>query len=312
MSITLPAVGESVLCSDFAREQRIDPRGSGLAPDVLVVVEVPEPWPKPVRTHPELVALCRAGAEHPERVRLLAAVPHDPDRRRVIAFRPAPGGMTRAERELGGDSTDAMGALRAVMAAEPATDSVATAARTVLICTQGSHDVCCGTRGADLAERMAASDPELELFRVSHTGGHRFAPTAMTLPDGRMWAYLDEPLLAGILDRSTSATEAAPHCRGWWGARGPAAQVAEAAVLAEVGWDLDRMSRSTRVVGSDDEGDGGRSGTTVTVDTEVGRWMVAVEPGRLVATVTCGAPGGLPAKQAREWKVVGLDRRSHR
>ena len=301
MTVTLPAVGESVLCADFARAQRLDPRGTGLAPDVLVVVEVPEPWPKPVRAHPELVDLCRAAAEHPERVRLLAALPHDPHRRRVIAFRPAPGGMTRAERELGGDP---MAALTAALAEETTPVTTTSGPRTVLICTQGSHDVCCGTRGAALADRIVAADPELEVMRVSHTGGHRFAPTAMTLPDGRMWAYLDAGALVGILDRSTPAAEAARSCRGWWGARGARSQVAETAVLAEVGWDLDSVARSTTVDGPED----GDAATTVTVDSGLGRWTVAVEPGRLVATVSCGAPGGLPAKQAREWRVVGIDR----
>lgn len=297
MSIPLPAPSESVLCADFARDQRIDPRGSGLTPEVVVLVEVPEPWPKPVRVHPDLVELCRISADHHERVRLLAAVPHDPDRRRVIAFRPAPGGMTRAECELG---DDAASGLRDVLAVEPRPIAVGSGPRTVLVCTQGSHDVCCGVRGVELADWAEAELPELELFRVSHTGGHRFAPTAMTLPDGRMWAFLDEPLLAGIVSQSVPAADAAAHSRGWWGARGGPAQVAEAAVFAEVGWSLDGIGRTTAVQRRDD------GGATAVVETADRSWTVEIEPGRLVPTVACGAPGGLPVKQVREWRVTGI------
>jgi len=297
MSIPLPSISESVRCADFSRQQRLDPRGSGLAPDVVVLVEVPEPWPKPVRNHPELIELCRAATAHPERVRLLAAVPHDAVRCRVIAFRPAPGGMTRAESELGDDR---LTALQAVLAATPHPVAVGSGPRTLLICTQGSHDVCCGTRGVALAEWAEASLPELELYRVSHTGGHRFAPTAMTLPDGRMWAYLDEELLTGILTHSLPPAEAAPYSRGWWGARGGPAQVAEAAVFSEVGWGLDRIERTATVERSDD------GAATVMVATADRSWTVTIDPGRLVPAVACESPGGLPAKQAREWLVTSV------
>lgn len=264
-----------------------------------MVVEAPEPWPKPAGNHPELVELCREGVEHPERVRLLAAVPHDPDRRRVFAFRPAPGGMRRAEAELGGDPVAALGTV--LTAETPAIVAGGSGPSTLLICTQGSHDVCCGTRGVELAGWAEAALPEVEVFRVSHTGGHRFAPTAMTLPDGRMWAYLDPELLAGIISQSVSSAEAAPFSRGWWGARGGPAQVAETAVFAAVGWEFDRIERTTSVERSTDDGS-----ASVVVETPDQIWRVAVEPGRLVPTVSCEAPGGLPSKQAREWRVIEI------
>ena len=77
----------------------------------------------------------------------------------------------------------------------------------VLICTQGSHDICCGSEGTKLADELEQRAPGLNVFRVSHTGGHRFAPTAMTLPDGRMWAYLDADTTLSILELTGQPVE---------------------------------------------------------------------------------------------------------
>lgn len=293
-AVALPGHDETVLCADFARDNRIDPGGTALAPDVVVVVEVPEPWPKPVAKHESLVELVRLAAEHPEQVRLLAAIPHDESSPRVIAFRRAPGGMVRSDLPLGEQPT---AALRAVLLADTGEFvSIDGAHRTILVCTQGSHDVCCGTQGEDAA---AAFDAEFdaEVFRVSHTGGHRFAPTAMTLPDGRMWAYLTTDHMSCILNRE-SATAVAARSRGWWGVPTGPAQIAERAVFAEQGFGFDEEPRSVSVV---EDCDGVH---VATVSTAERSWVVRVSIGREVPTIACSKPGGLPVKPGREWTVV--------
>ncbi len=64
----------------------------------------------------------------------------------------------------------------------------------LLVCTNGRRDACCAVRGRPLALAAAASHPG-RVWEVTHTGGHRFAPTAILLPWGRILARLD-PLLA--------------------------------------------------------------------------------------------------------------------
>ncbi len=292
-SIPLPLASESIRCVDFAMSNNVDPGGTALHPEILVVVELPEPWPKPVGRHELLVDLVAAVFDRPENIRLLAAVPHGPAPR-VISFRPSVTGMMRSEQPLGDDS---LAALEAVLDV-PGTDvDTATGDRTILVCTQGSHDMCCGVDGERLATELEKTRPDLELFRVSHTGGHRFAPTAMTLPDGRMWAYLTTELADGIIDRT--ATDTAPQCRGWWGAPTGRAQMAERAVFEQLGFVADQLERTVTVgVGEDPN----------LVDVVAGdrRWLVRVEPGRDVPTISCEMPGGEPVKPGREWDVISI------
>ena len=304
LPVTLPADDEAVHCADFARAHSIDPGGTALAPDVIVLVEVPEPWPKPVAKHDELVDLVRTAAEHPEQVRLLAAVPHDTDLRRLIAFRPVAGGMTRVDLEL--DLADPTATLHAALGPDDARVVLVdepTERRTILVCTQGSHDVCCGTEGAWLADELEAGHDDVEVFRVSHTGGHRFAPTAMTLPDGRMWAYLTPDSVESIMSRKGDTSELADTSRGWWGVPTGPAQIAERELFAELGWALDRFERTVTVVDDPD----GRYRVRVEVDESgVAPREVVIEVGRAVPAIACDKPGGVPAKPRHEWRVVSI------
>ena len=294
MTISLPLASESVRCVDFAIANTVDPGGSALAPDVVVLVEVDEPWPKPVGKHEAMVELVRACQEWPENVRLLAAVPQSDDPLRVIAFRPAAGGATRSERPM---CADPVGALQEVLDdTSPATAFVGEGITSMLVCTQGSHDVCCGIDGAAFAD-WAEQNLDVEVFRVSHTGGHRFAPTAMTLPDGRMWAYLDPASATEIIDTRSDAGNVANRCRGWWGAPTGPAQVGERAVFAAKGFSLDSQQRSVMV-------EDGVDASTVRVVVDDATYEVTVALGREVPTIMCSAPGGQPVKPGREWVVT--------
>ncbi len=294
MTIQLPLESESIRCVDFAKSIGLDPVGTALAPDVVVIAEVDEPWPKPVGKHEAMAELVRIAQERPEQIRLLAAVPMTDQPHRVIAFRPTAAGMTRSERLL---CADPIGALHGALD-DPAPTVVETSdgLTTALVCTQGSHDICCGVDGLAFAE-WAEAESGLEVFRVSHTGGHRFSPTAMTLPDGRMWAYLDAASTTSIIERR-DAVDVAQQCRGWWGAPTGPAQVGERAVFAELGFDTDTLPR--RVSVSDEA-----SGASL-VEVQVGSdtYEVVVTRGREVPTIACEAPGGQPVKPGQEWVVT--------
>jgi len=55
---------------------------------------------------------------------------------------------------------------------------------------------------------------EIPLAWPRRSGGHRFAPTALLLPEGTLWAYLDLDLLVGVSDRSLDVDEAVRLYRG--------------------------------------------------------------------------------------------------
>ena len=300
-AVTLPSETAVLRCADFSRTHEVDPGGTALAPDVVLLVEVAPPWPKPAAKHETLRRFVKAAAASSETIRVLAAVPHDLDRPRLLAFRRTPTGLTRAEVGIG---TDPVADLRAALLPEAGVAVPADSGpRTVLICAHGSYDVCCGTRGVELADWADAALTGVEVFRVSHTGGHRFAPTAMTLPDGRMWAYLTPERLQAVLERTMEPAAAARLSRGWWGAPTGPPQAAERAVFAEEGWAVDGAPRTVGVeLGAD-----GRSVVEVRIGERA--WTVTVEPGREIPTIACEAPGGLPAKSGREWRVTRIVRR---
>ena len=295
----LPAVDETMRCADHARGLALDPAGTAIQADVLIAAEVPLPWPKPVFAHEALAGVREAMGTSPVPARVLAAVPRDPalglD---VVAYHREPWG---AERQVW--RTDEAGVAATAVAllegeqpthADDVTSDVAHVAE-VWICTQGSHDLCCGSDGTRFAADVDGQWDDVVVRRVSHTGGHRFAPTAVTLPDGRMWAYLDPDGLRDILTRGGDAASVADRCRGWWGAPTGPAQVAERALLVHEGWTWEQAPRTAEVVG---EADG-----VVTVEVTAGEgglrtWIAQVRAGREVPTIACRY-GGVKANHCR-------------
>jgi hypothetical protein len=312
----------SLRCAALARADGYRPGGSAASAAAFVLVETPLPWPKDVADHPRLAPLAPVAAEHG--ARLQAVVPDGttpPGAVRVVVYRRPAGGLGpfvrfgRHERVVVGDRlATGVAALLAEAAADPADGAAADGDGPVdvLVCTHGRRDVCCGSDGMrTYAELVALALPGVRLWRTSHTGGHRFAPTAVTFPDGRAWASVDGALLAGIVTRSVDATVASAHDRGGAAFDDPYVQAADGAVLGVEGWrwlDAVRRAESTpladdrrqvTLTGVDGTADGGR-------ETIVYRAEVAVS--RVVPVPDCGKPLDEARKSSPEFEVVALDR----
>ena len=112
--------------------------------------------------------------------------------------------------------------------------------RDFFICTHGSVDACCATEGYPVYQLLRAMSDRpgssVRTWRCTHFGGHRFAATALELPDGRYWARLKAQMLAGLVHRRGDARDLRPHYRGWSALAEPLWQVAEAELLARAGW----------------------------------------------------------------------------
>lgn len=108
----------------------------------------------------------------------------------------------------------------------------------LLVCTNGRRDVCCAVRGRPVAHAAEAVHPG-RVWETSHTGGHRFAPTAVLLPSGRTLARIGAADAIAALEaaavRQMPATLVGPvHDRGL-SALHPAVQAAESTVRAATG-----------------------------------------------------------------------------
>ena len=310
----LPEADETVRCADHARRVAIDPGGTAIRADRVVVVETGLPWPKPVFGHPTLREIDPLFKSARRLTRLLACQPDSLPSTGVWVFDRLDDhtGQRTRERRFDVSSPNDLLELCDCLAAEAVGDALTSGSvqptfdgtmsePAVLICTQGSHDVCCGSDGARLAMAcenlvLPAGSVPPRIFRVSHTGGHRFAPTAMTLPDGRMWAYLGAETVVDVLTASGDADHLAQYCRGWWGADRGMPQMAERAVFAEIGFAIDRTRRTINETSP--------GSFVVTVDDGTGgetSWSVAVEAVREVPTIACRQPGGQPVKVAQEY-----------
>ena len=293
----LPDANTALRCSVFSRDLGIDPIGTAFHCDQVLVVELPLPWPKPVGQHPMLGDSMRAASDAPYPTKMLVAQPRSGgDGIRVTRWRRLSVGATKAVHLVA--DVDELATLVGLLAtARNGSASLIAeehpAPPAILVCTQGSHDVCCGTEGTRFADEIARELPGLDVYRVSHTGGHRFAPTAMTLPSGRMWAWLDRALLTSILEQSGDVREVAKSMRGWWGAnRGPG-QAAERVAFMEDGWDWESQPRMVHHVADDD----------IVVSSSSGDRRYQVTVSREVPIISCRADGGLPAKVGYEYSV---------
>ncbi len=174
----------------------------------------------------------------------------------------------------------------------------------LLVCTHGRRDVCCGSRGTDLARRLAALPAlrEMRHWRTSHTGGHRFAPTFLLLPQGTAWAFADIQLVQQVVERSVRFAEVAGHYRGCAGLPGPHVQVLERAVLSVVGWDLLDACRSGHLTGETSS----NGGQVTRLQAGAHSWEGVVRPGRTMPIPNCIRSQGEPTKAVTEWTVSDL------
>ena len=158
---------------------------------------------------------------------------------------------------------------------------------TLLVCTNGRRDVCCAVRGRPLAAHAARAAPG-RVWEVSHTGGHRFAPTAVLLPWGQTFARLDDQGALWVLAASDSGHVPAEllgptHDRGRSSVPSPA-QCAESHVRLETG----ETRLAALWAGQPQPTDGGWDVMVTHADGR--RWHVAVtrEPAGRTRPESCG------------------------
>jgi hypothetical protein len=273
-------------CSTWTREEGVDPVGSAGSYAGFLLVEWPLPWPRDVSEIPELEPVAAAARKAGHRLQALVPVPGRGPAR-VVHYRwdADRGRFEGREAPAGGD---AAGVALALLAGREPPGTGPVAGPDVLICGHGRRDRCCGSLGTSLQEDVARAGrlpADVRLWRTSHTGGHRFAPTAIVLPEGTCWGYLDAGAVAGIVTREGPAIEQTPRYRGCAGLASGAVQALERDVLAEVGWDLlDRPRRG------EEDGDGT---VRLSVDEPGGRtrtWQARVRVSRVLPVPQCGQP----------------------
>jgi hypothetical protein len=250
------------MCSLFARSEGEDPIGTAGSHDLYVLIELPPPWlglwTEPRAASQPLLDALQGPWERGVRLRPLALAP-DPrhsraGHRRVIFYARPEDPFSRFEKEDYLVPEDQVAPLLQTRLNRPAELARFGAyvedtahMRDLLICTHGNVDACCGKFGYRAYRRLreehaTLADAALRVWRCSHFGGHRFAPTALDLPEGRYWGHLTEEAMAALARRAGSVATLRRHYRGWGALQTPFEQVVEREAWAHEGWDWTEYS----------------------------------------------------------------------
>lgn len=327
---------EKVRCAEAHAAQEADPAGTAPHWDAVMAIEIPSPWPRdisacePFASLTDEVAATIAGADgriwRPQGL----VCEKGCDSIRLIAFERGSGSAGPfATREWFLPAADAA-ALADLAGALVDGDEDRVAAHgqwrddpdegtvDLLLCTHGTRDVCCGGPGTALHAEVlgalggadtAGAGHRRRIWRTSHAGGHRFAPTALSFPQGVSWAHLDSETCLAILNREGDSAELGSHMRGALSLAGGVAQVADREGFAAFGWGWLERERTAVLVSHDRRTlsstvDVMAAGESADAEATSGVVSVDVELQRHIAMPSCGAIDDPEFKTEPVWNVA--------
>jgi hypothetical protein len=271
-----PKPGTKCYCNVTAMEKGLDPCGYAHDFDDAVVVEIPLPW-KANMYHEagvlpqEVIDLLSMwlqryhdGPGYRHRPLMVAPDPAYSRRgyRRVMFYARQPGLFARftkteylvPEAEVGALVWVLYEAHDELPRFEEFRDSAQDATRDLLVCTHGTVDAACAKFGYPLYNtlRQGYVDDHLRVWRVSHFGGHVFAPTMMDMPTGHYWAYVGDKQAEQIVRYGGDVRDLYGHYRGWAGLEDGFLQAAERELWRRYGWEWFSYLKSGHITAKDE------------------------------------------------------------
>jgi hypothetical protein len=265
-------------CNVAAQALGVDPAGHGRAFDDVVLLETPLPWKRTMYDQAGVLPqelldlsalwLARYRAEQPYNHGALMIAPDpqysQPGYRRVIYFARRSGVIACFDRteylvpeaQAGALIWALFEAQEALPTFEPYRQAIDATLRDLLICTHGTVDVACAKFGYPLYRllRDCYAGNQMRVWRVSHFGGHVFAPTLLEMPTGHFWAYVGEEQAHQIATRSGDVAALAGHYRGWAGVPSGFMQAAECQAWQEIGWSWFDHARCAAIIAQGPDG----------------------------------------------------------
>lgn len=297
------AIGADLRCTVQTAAMAESPSGSAGFSRRVILVELPLPWPKKIDRHELLAEADLVGDDSVKLLGIRSSEATELDRHRVIVWeRTEPfRGFERTETvvERAGLSTLITTVAENGPAAIEHPVEIDPSIQDLLLCTHGTRDRCCGQLGTLLhLELDGAFRSAVRMWRTSHTGGHRFAPTGIHFPHGTTWSSLDAELTVAIVEQSVSTQRLGAHFRGNLGIGGRPAQIAEGRAFLDRGWPfLDQE----RIVDTDLAADGT---VTATVRSSSGLHTVSMRPIDPVPVPACGEPIEASTKSTPQFEIL--------
>ncbi|MEL6407096.1 MAG: sucrase ferredoxin [Chloroflexota bacterium] len=280
MTETQQESSTKLYCNVIAQENGIQPAGYAQHLQTYVLLETPLPWQRnPLSLEPEesqlpsqIADLARLAQEQYKKTGMLTrrSLYIAPDEvyskdgfRRVMIYQ-LEGDMASSYKKVEyWVPTEQMGALvwayfedqAKLPNYEPYRVPEADTFRDVLVCTHGSRDVACAKFGYPIYKHLRENhaDDTQRIWRVTHFGGHLFAPTLVDLPRGDYWAYVDEDVASQIMRRDGDITTLRGHYRGWAGMPPGFSQVLDYTLLMREGWQWQQYMKKATILAQDDD-----------------------------------------------------------
>ena len=302
-------------CSEITRGLEVDSAGTALRTNFFITIDIPLPWPKPVFDHEFLAGVTELLNTYSIPVRVLASVPEDRERLTATVYELKQDGCSQSNflnrTHWVYQEENLLSFLKNVLEGkekESFKEIIQNEEiRELWICTQGSHDICCGSEGTALSLEANMNLPNVKVRRVSHLGGHRFAPTAVTFPDGRMWSHLNMENLLEIFDEKPIKESLLKKCRGWCGSETGPEQIAEREGLDLYGWNWNKYQRKTAIISEEmSETKVLVTGFLPDVKTEV-KFEVVIDESGKTPILSCDQVGGIPTKWQTLYEVKKVD-----
>lgn len=227
-------------CSEWARSLELDPIASVSGVRGVLLLEWPAPWPDDIWRLSALAPLREVLAAADIRLQLVRAPDARVSEDAFVALHRFGSGPDRGEttRQVGRTKLEDVPKTARRLVEDDRMSISDDDTSDLLICAHGSRDRCCGSAGTRLAVALHAHlrDEKVRVWRTSHLGGHRFAPTGMLLPEASVWAYLDVEVATSLVRRTTNASTVASKYRGCLQISDRRVQPLDRAAFIETGW----------------------------------------------------------------------------
>ena len=238
-------------CADHSREIQEDVIGSATNHQTYILVECPTPWVSEAfnsKWVPDNLRILVADVKRAKLSIHFLLIANDETHREeqttLLIYQQEKGlsnGYQKQEFKLP-NIEQVAGVVRKWLTGVSVDDEIASnTTRDILVCTHGSHDQCCAKYGNPFYFHAQNTIFDLQLnhlriWRSSHFGGHRFAPTAIDFPQGRYYGVLDQDTFKSILTQTGNIECLNKVYRGWGILPNPL-QILERELMLRLGWD---------------------------------------------------------------------------
>ncbi|MEI3649254.1 MAG: sucrase ferredoxin [Dolichospermum lemmermannii FEM_B0920] len=238
-------------CADHSREIQEDVIGSATNHQTYILVECPTPWVSEAfnsKWVPDNLRILVADVKRAKLSIHFLLIANDETHREeqttLLIYQQEKGlsnGYRKQEFKLP-NIEQVAGVVRKWLTGVSVDDEIASnTTRDILVCTHGSHDQCCAKYGNPFYFHAQNTIFDLQLnhlriWRSSHFGGHRFAPTAIDFPQGRYYGVLDQDTFKSTLTQTGDIECLNKVYRGWGILPNPL-QILERELMLHLGWD---------------------------------------------------------------------------